>query len=84
MEGIKMRNFTTIIIGIIVIASLILGIVGVIPLDKVMPIALTFIGLMNLSNGFHEYKNGQKKKGIFILVSGAFIIYVVIYTTWFM
>ena len=79
----KKVSVIKILIAAIVITLSFLGLFNIINTKITMPISLLLLGIMSISNGYESYINNKKGESILLILSGIFVIFVSVITTFF-
>lgn len=66
----KQVKLIMIIIEVIVSILVCLGLFNIIELGSVLPIALIYISILNISNGYSLYVSTKKRKGVLRILAG--------------
>ncbi|MBZ9685555.1 hypothetical protein G9F72_004210 [Clostridium estertheticum] len=80
MKNLKVSK--TLISAIVIILSF-LGIFNIINSGIAMSIAFVLLGIMSILDGYSSYIKNKKGKATFLFLSGLFIIFVSVFTTFF-
>jgi hypothetical protein len=76
-----MLKIIRIILSIIVMVGCIYGLIT--SNNAILPYIMGLLGVISIIWGITELRNNRKTKGVFYFITAAFVIYVVIQTTFF-
>ena len=80
MKSLKVIKILT---SVPVIILSVLALFNIISMKIIMPIVLLLLGILNISNGYYSYIKNKKGEAISLILSGIFVIFVSVFTTFF-